>query len=423
VTSGDLHGDVRAELFPAGQSAIAITVAVGRRLSVLTLEALRAPRAWPRPVVDRLQLFGELLATATYRFRHETAFKTNSTPPNSLRQLRAFATARMRPPGFTFDGIAGNSIAHRAALDRARRVAATDSTVLLLGETGTGKELFAQAIHANSSRRNQRLVSVNCAALPTELVETELFGHQRGAFTGAVSERVGRFELAHRGTLFLDELGDLPLEVQGKLLRALQEKTFERVGSSHAQHVDVRVIAATNRRLEQEVAEGRFRADLYYRLNVFPIRLPPLRERVEDIPALVWAIIRKRERALHRSITRIHPGMMERLQAYRWPGNVRELENVIERALIHSPDDAVMLDEDVDGDFAADVREPMSEGTLESVERLHINHVLQVCQWRINGRGNAAERLGLHPNTLRFRMKKLGINRTGSLELRPFDAA
>jgi transcriptional regulator with GAF, ATPase, and Fis domain len=413
VMSDDLDGDVRTELFPAVQSAIAIPVAVGSRHFGLMLEVLRAPRLWPPMVVDRLRLLCQLLAAAMHRSRHEVPPRsTTAEAERFASRLRAPTAAPPMLPACTFDEIVGDSVALRTALDRVRRVAAPDSTVLLLGETGTGKELFARAIHENSSRRRHRLVTLNCAALPATLIETELFGHQRGAFTGAVSDRVGRFELAHRGTLFLDEVGDLPAELQAKLLRVLQHKTFERIGSSHTRQVDVRVIAATNRSLEEAVAEGRFRADLYYRLNVFPIRLPPLRERREDIPELVWSVIRKRQHALQRAITHISPAVVRRLQAYRWPGNVRELENVIERALIHSTTGVLTLDDE----FSFDAREPALEGTLESVERLHIRQVLQDCHWRINGKGNAAERLGLHPNTLRFRMRKLGIERTDSLQ-------
>ena len=222
-------------------------------------------------------------------------------------------------------------------------VAPTDATVLLTGDTGTGKELFARALHERSTRRQRTLVSVNCAALPPTLIESELFGHERGAFTGAVNPRHGRFEVADKGTLFLDEIGDLPLELQAKLLRVLQEGEFERLGSSQTRKIDVRLIAATNRDLEEMAAAGKFRTDLLYRLNVFPIRVPTLRERRDDIPRLVWYIIHRRQRALRREITKVPASVMEMLQAYEWPGNVRELENVIERAMIRSSGDTLML--------------------------------------------------------------------------------
>jgi transcriptional regulator with GAF, ATPase, and Fis domain len=247
-------------------------------------------------------------------------------------------------------------------------------------------------------------------ALPSALIESELFGHERGAFTGAVANRQGRFELADRGTLFLDEIGDLPLDLQAKLLRVLQERTFERVGASHTKKVDVRIIAATNRDLESAVANGQFREDLYYRLSVLQIRVPALRERRDDIPALVWSIIHRRQQALSRSIGSVSKTVMDALLAYSWPGNVRELENVVERALINSNADALTLTDD---DFDAMTRSPeVKRSDLSSVERTHIQTVLRECDWRINGVGNAAERLGLHPNTLRFRMRKLGIVRT-----------
>jgi transcriptional regulator with GAF, ATPase, and Fis domain len=289
---------------------------------------------------------------------------------------------------------------------------------LLLGETGTGKELFAKVLHARSPRRQFPLVSVNCAALPPTLIESELFGHERGAFTGAVAQRQGRFELAHRGTLFLDEIGDLPLDLQAKLLRVLQEGEFERLGTSRTRKVDVRIVAATHRDLDELVASGAFRDDLYYRLNVFPVRLPPLRERREDIPALVWYFIRKRQHAMHRRIERVPPNVMELLQRHSWPGNIRELENVIERALIHSTDHTlVLLDDDIEAAHSP-APDPADATTLSSVERAHIEEVLRACGWRINGVGNAAERLGLHPNTLRFRMKKLGIVRAPTASTR-----
>jgi chemotaxis protein methyltransferase CheR len=304
--------------------------------------------------------------------------------------------------------IIGESGSFRLALTRLAQVAPLDATVLLLGETGTGKELFARALHYRSRRRDRTLVRVNCAALPPSLIESELFGHERGAFTGAVTTRQGRFELADGGTIFLDEIGDLAPELQAKLLRVLQEGEFERVGSSKARHVDVRVIAATHVNLEQAVADGRFRADLYYRLSVFPITLPPLRARPEDVPQLVWFFIHRHQRGLGRRITRVPADVMQALQRHAWPGNVRELENVIERAMIGSSDGTLQLDDPLRRDPSGHPTAPVGD-TLDAVQRCHIERVLRECGGRINGAGNAAVRLGVHPNTLRFRIKKLGV--------------
>jgi transcriptional regulator with GAF, ATPase, and Fis domain len=307
-----------------------------------------------------------------------------------------------------FENIIGDSPALRRAMFRVQQVAPTDASVMLLGETGTGKELFARAIHNRSVRSGKPFVKVNCAALPSTLIETELFGHVRGAFTGAVAMRQGRFEIADGGTLFLDEIGDLPADVQAKLLRVLQEGEFERVGSSQSRRVDVRIVAATHHDLDAAMTEGRFRADLYYRLNVFPIVLPPLRQRTEDIPRLVWYFVNRRQRALNRKFTTIPVSVYASLQERPWPGNVRELQNVIERAMIHSTGNMLSLDETPSSLPPVTAR---GTATLEDVERQYVQDALQRCRWRINGRGNAAETLGLHPNTLRNRMKKFGIQR------------
>jgi transcriptional regulator with GAF, ATPase, and Fis domain len=283
------------------------------------------------------------------------------------------------------------------------------------GETGTGKELVAKAIHYESPRRDKPLISVNCAAIPETLIESELFGHEKGAFTGAYSRQTGRFELADGGTLFLDEIGDLPLELQAKLLRVLQEGEFERLGSARTLKVDVRIIAATNHDLEQRVTQQQFRADLYYRLNTFPIRLPPLRGRREDIPLLAWYFIDKHQHRLGRHIDKIPARAMAGLQQYDWPGNIRELENLIERALILSPGPVLQLDPHMPVTEPAPTATAISaerQTDLDSVERDHIVGVLDQCDWKIQGTGNAAERLGLKPSTLRGRMKKLGIERS-----------
>jgi formate hydrogenlyase transcriptional activator len=404
------------------QSVVAVPVVMGGDRACLFAVESRAHRTWTRELVGRLRLFAEILAPRLHRHQAGSVHEDEGQFPEEQELHEAHELARPRRIEYdhdeesvrgrsTFSEIVGDSFALKDALRRMEEVVPTRSTVLLLGETGTGKELFARAIHVRGPRRSNPFVVVNCAALPPSLIESELFGHTRGAFTGAVTTRQGRFELAHRGTLFLDEIGDLPLDLQTKLLRVLQEGTFERLGSSQASKVDVRIIAATHRDLRKMIQEGTFREDLYYRLSVFPIRLPALRERPEDIPELVWSIIRKRQRLTQRRIKRVPPPVMEQLQRRQWPGNVRELENVIERALIHTTGDVLTLLED--GVEISDPRPDEDGTTLSSVERAHIQEVLRACGWRINGAGNAAERLGLHPNTLRFRMKKLGIVREG----------
>ena len=309
-----------------------------------------------------------------------------------------------------FDEIVGTSPALARVLAQVEQVAPTDAAVLLLGETGTGKELVARAIHDRSRRRDRPLVTVNCAALPATLVESELFGYEKGAFTGALQRTIGRFEVAHGGTLFLDEIGELPLDVQAKLLRVLQTGQFERLGAPRTHKADVRLVAATNRDLEREVREGRFRKDLYYRLSVFPIALPPLRERREDVPLLVWHFIERRQADLGRSVKRVPERLMRAFSAHDWPGNVRELENVVERALILTSG-ATLAADPAFLEAAPFVSPVGPSASLADAERAHIRAVLEECGWRISGKGNAAERLGLKRSTLQFRMKKLAIER------------
>jgi PAS domain S-box-containing protein len=324
---------------------------------------------------------------------------------NQLRQQNHYLREEIKTE-YDFDEIVGGSPALRAALTKVRQVAATDATVLITGETGSGKELIARAIHNSSPRRERPLIKLNCAALPTGLIESELFGHERGAFTGALERRIGRFALADGGTIFLDEIGDIPADVQVRLLRVLQEHEFEPVGSPKTLKVDVRVIAATNRNLEQAVAAGSFRADLYYRLNVFPIAVPPLRARTDDIPLLAHYFVDRHARKIGRTITGIAPATLELLAAYPWPGNIRELENVIERAVIVAAGPTLELDAAVLGPTPAAAR-----GSLAANEQDHIRQALDRSGWVIEGDRGAAKTLGLHPNTLRSRMKKLGIKR------------
>ncbi|MBN2415146.1 sigma 54-interacting transcriptional regulator [bacterium] len=306
-----------------------------------------------------------------------------------------------------FEEIIGSSDAIKGVLAKAEQVAATDCTVLLTGETGTGKELVARAIHYISRRRDRTLVKVNCAALPAALIESELFGHEKGAFTGAFERRTGRFELAHNGTIFLDEIGDLPLEIQVKLLRVLQNGEFERLGSPHTIATDVRIIAATNRDLEQSVKQGTFREDLFYRLNVFPIPLPSLRDRKEDIPALVSYFLEKYCHRIGRTIDSIPGPVMKSLCGYRWPGNIRELENIIERAVIMNTGPVLRA-----GDWLPHFtgREETSLH-LDDLERRHIEKVLESTHWQVSGKNGAAALLGINPNTLVSRMKKFNIRR------------
>ncbi|HAM50301.1 MAG TPA: Fis family transcriptional regulator [Nitrospiraceae bacterium] len=304
--------------------------------------------------------------------------------------------------------IVGQSAAMKRVLLQAGQVARTNTTVLILGETGTGKELLARAIHKMSGRKDRPLLSVNCAALPPSLIESELFGRERGAFTGALTRMAGRFEVADRSTLFLDEVGDLPLELQSKLLRVIEEGTFERLGSTKVIRVDVRLIAASNRKLAKEAAGGRFRNDLFYRLNVFPIVIPPLRERPEDIPLMVWSFVTEFQAKMGKRIDNIPKKTMDALQSYEWPGNGRELRNVIERAMIMARDKTLEV-------FLPETAEAMSSGergvNLQDVERRHIMSVLKRTSWRVTGKGGAAEILGMKGTTLQSKMKKLGIKR------------
>jgi formate hydrogenlyase transcriptional activator len=318
------------------------------------------------------------------------------------------------PLNLCFESIVGQSPVLRKVIRLIETVAPGDSTVLLLGETGTGKELVARAIHNRSRRKERNLVKLNCAAIPTGLLESELFGHERGAFTGAIAQKIGRLETADRGSLFLDEIGDIPLELQPKLLRALQEREFERLGSTRTQRVDVRIIAATHRNLEEMILEKQFRSDLYYRLNVFPILIPPLRERPEDIPHLVRHFVRQATRKMSKAIDAVPREIMEALVEYPWPGNIRELENVIERSVILSPGAVLRVPIRDLRAHSAPALNCERRQTLEDVERRHILSTLRETRWVLSGPRGAAMRLGLNRATLYFRMKKLGIVRPGT---------
>ena len=313
-----------------------------------------------------------------------------------------------------FEQIIGSSSALEAVLEQVERVAPTDSTVIIQGETGTGKELIAHAIHNLSSRCGRPFVRLNCAAIPLDLLESELFGHEKGAFTGAIAQKIGRFELADKGTLFLDEIGDIPPALQPKLLRVLQEQEFERLGSTRTHQVDVRLVAATNRDLEEMVNRGQFRSDLYYRLNVFPVQLPPLRERPEDIPALVTHFVERYGHRMGREIESIPPETMSALASYQWPGNIRELQNLIERAVILSNDGVLPNPLPPTGTRAIAIASAAPVTTLKDSERTLILRTLEEVSWVIGGPKGAAAKLGLKRTTLIHKMQKLGISRPAS---------
>jgi formate hydrogenlyase transcriptional activator len=327
-----------------------------------------------------------------------------------LAAVARFGSADQDREPRRFEQIIGKSPALETALEQVAQVAPTDSTVLIQGETGTGKELIARAVHDSSSRFGRPFIKLNCAAIPFDLLESELFGHEKGAFTGAIAQKIGRFELADKGTLFLDEVGDIPLPLQPKLLRVLQEQEFERLGSGRTHQVDVRLVAATHRNLVEMVKRNEFRSDLYYRLNVFPIPLPPLRERREDIPALVEHFVEIYSRRMGKQIDHVLPGTMSELTSYPWPGNIRELQNFIERSVIVTPGNILQPP-------LASLRTAVEVGsvgaiTLEDAEREHIIKILEQTRWVVSGPNGAAARLGIKRSTLYFRMQKLGISRT-----------
>ncbi len=335
----------------------------------------------------------------------ETALSEIKELKNQLEAETAYLQEEIKLE-YNHENIIGQSDALNYVLYKVEQIASSNTIVLVLGETGTGKELVARAIHGLSLRKNRTLVKVNCATLPSNLIESELFGHEKGSFTGSHSRHLGRFEVASGATLFLDEIGELPLELQPKLLRVIQDGEFERLGSSQTVKVDTRIIAATNRNLEEEVRKGRFRDDLWYRLNVFPITMPPLRDRIEDIPLLVDFYIKKISKRLGKTIEVIPAGVMNTLQNYHWPGNVRELENVLERAVINSSGPKLHLVDELKKPYRDLTR---AQKTLHEIERDYIFRVLEQTRWKVSGKNGASEILGLDRSTLRARMRKLGI--------------
>ena len=377
-----------------------------RALGILGVASLQENAFTPADL-ELLDQVGKQVAIAV---DNALAFREIDALKNQLREEKLYLEEEIRTE-YNFEEIIGNSPALKRVLQQVETVARTDSTVLIYGETGTGKELIAHAIHNLSQRRERTLVKVNCAAIPTGLLESEFFGHEKGAFTGAIDRRVGRFELAHQGTIFLDEVEDIPLELQSKLLRVLQEHEFERLGSSRTMRVDVRVVAATNTDLSELVAEKRFRSDLFYRLNVFPITVPPLRERPEDIPLLVNFFAHKFAQQMNRPINRVPRETMAALTSYHWPGNVRELQNLVERGVILSRGSSLEMPLGELKQAARVANHGNGPITLEAVERDHILRVLGEANWVIGGPAGAAARLGMNRTTLNHRMRKLGISR------------
>ena len=380
-----------------------------RRVQERTSDLSRANVALQQEIVERKRI-EELLRASEARLAGML-----DTAEDAVISMKLHLEAGIRSDR-NFEDIIGKSAALRRVLKQVETVAPTESTVLIYGETGTGKDLIARAIHNLSPRRPQAFVKLNCAAIPTGLLESELFGHERGAFTGAIAQRIGRFELANHGTVFLDEIGDLPLELQPKLLRVLQEREFERLGNSRTLRSDARLVAATNADLGALVEAQKFRADLFYRLNVFPIHVPPLRERAEDIPLLVWHFVQHFARQMNRKIETISSDAMERLTRYPWPGNIRELENLIERAAVLSAGPVLRVPlEDLPVRVApGHVNANGESRTLEEAEREHIMATLKETRWVVSGPRGAAPRLGMNRSTLQFRMKKLGIVRPRS---------
>jgi formate hydrogenlyase transcriptional activator len=379
-----------------------------RRLGVLAFGS-REIATYDGADVDFLQLVANQVAVAV---ENALAFDEIAALKDQAEREKVYLHEELRTEQH-FGEIVGTSAVLRSVLQEVAKVAPTDASVLIRGETGTGKELIARAVHALSPRRERTLVKLNCAAIPTGLMESELFGHEKGAFTGAITQKIGRLELAHHGTLFLDEVGDIPLELQSKLLRVLQEQEFERLGSTRTVRVDVRVVAATNRDLTQMVRGGRFRSDLYYRLDVFPVVLPALRERREDIPTLVRHFTQRFAQRIGRHIDSIPTDIMDALVRYPWPGNIRELQNVIERAVILSSSPALRISAGDLTSTAAPV-EDLDTGpaiSLADAEREHIVRALLAAHWVLRGRNGAAARLGMKRSTLQWKMKKLGIVR------------
>jgi transcriptional regulator with GAF, ATPase, and Fis domain len=428
--NGDVHGRVTREALPdeSLRCAAVVPVALTDAQGALAFGSAVAQVHWPPALIEQLRIVAAIVSQALVRrddhlalerARNEHSLssdRASDEDASSRSNVRAFGSPNGRgrlgadallPEKDRLAGvIVGQSAALRRVLEQAQQVAVTDATVLLLGETGTGKELVATHIHELSARRGRTMMRVNCSAIPSTLIESELFGREKGAFTGALARQIGRFESADRSTIFLDEIGDLPPDVQVKLLRVLEERQIERLGSPRSVPVDVRIIAATHRDLEKRIAEDAFREDLFYRLNVFPIRVPALRERPDDIPLLVWRFVIEFAKSFGKRIDAIPRDNMDALQRYHWPGNIRELRNVVERAMIIASGSRLTIALPTTSAAAS-----VGRVRLEDVEREHIREILERVRWRIRGSGGAAEQLGLRPTTLETRMAKLGLAR------------
>ena len=395
------------------KASLIVPLRVGGKLigaaAMSTSHGIDNDQPWDAVTVSRFQAAADVFASALARKQTDEHLQRAYAEIQLLKEQLEKENSYLRQEiklEYSHNGVVGNSAAIRGVLKKTEQVAGTDSAVLILGETGTGKELIARTIHEMSGRSKRAMVKTNCAALPATIIESELFGREKGAYTGALAREIGRFELADQSTIFLDEIGELPPEVQSKLLRVLQEGEFERLGCSRTIKVNVRVIAATSRDLPAMIKEGKFRQDLFYRLNVFPIVIPPLRERPEDIPALVWHILGDLGQRMGRSIDAVHSSTMQELQKYPWPGNVRELRNVIERNLILNSGPTFRAEVPAqEQKLSRDMRH------LDEVESEYFRNVLQTTGWRIRGKRGAAEILGVKPTTLEARMKKLGISR------------
>jgi len=419
VVSFDRPGDLPAEAAVDRQSLEMLQIRSGAYIPIAAMRSSEYSlgislsdygSACPQEYIPKLRLLGELFVNAIERSKVELELRERLEEIERLKlQLERENIVLQDEIKGGKGTIIGGSDALNYVLFRLRQVAPTDATVLIMGETGTGKSMVANALHDMSTRRERPMITVNCAALPANLIESELFGREKGAFTGAHARQVGRFEIAHNGTIFLDEIGEMPLDLQAKLLRVLQDGEFERLGSPRTIRVDVRVIASTCRDLKAEVRNRRFREDLYYRLNVFPVSIPPLAKRTEDIPTLVEHFVAKHARKLGKTFESIPKGAMRALQAYHWPGNVRELEHVIEQAVIISPGPLLRLADLLERE--ASPVEVCCSKQLDAVEREHILRVLGETRWKIEGKAGAAAILGLNPSTLRFRIRRLGLER------------